>query len=146
MVHYDRWRDDYRAVIDQLVNRFAPQEVALVSLGTLTFIKPVMRQIRERGIETQILKMPLTDAEGKLSYPDDIKLELFRHAYDHFPEQWKNGVFFYLCMEHQRFWKPVFGFEWESNKAFEEAMKTAYMGLIEERWSRLGLLNILWDI
>ncbi len=126
MVHYDHWRDDYRAVIDQLVNRFSPQEVALVSLGTLTFIKPVMRQIRERGIETQILKMPLTDAEGKLSYPDDIKLELFRHAYDHFPEQWKNGVFFYLCMEHQRFWKPVFGFEWESNKAFEEAMKTAY--------------------
>ncbi len=133
MVHYDRWREDYAAVIERLVNGFAPDEVALVSLGTLTFIKPVMREIRQRGVATQILKMPLADAEGKLSYPDDIKLDLFSHAYGCFPEAWKKSVFFYLCMEHQRFWQPVFGFEWESNNAFEQAMKSAYMAKIRAR-------------
>ena len=126
MVHYDRWREEYGEVIDRLTRQFDPTEVALVSLGTLTFIKPVMREIRERGVETQILKMPMVDAAGKYSYPDDIKLALFKHAYDHFPQAWRDQVFFYLCMEDSRFWEPVFGFDWESNDAFEQAMKTSY--------------------
>jgi len=133
MVHYDRWREDYGEVIDRLTNRFSPREVALVSLGTLTFIKPVMREIRERGVETQILKMPMDDAAGKYSYPDDIKIELFSHAYDRFPAHWRDEVFFYLCMEDPRFWQPVFGFDWDSNDAFERAMKSAYMEKIRTR-------------
>ena len=35
-------------------------------------------------------------------------------------------MFFYLCMENQRFWKPVFGFDYASNEAFERAMKASY--------------------
>ncbi len=127
MVHYDHWEPDYREVIEKLTNLFEPSEVALVSLGTLTFIKPVMREIRQRGVKTRILKLPLENAEGKLSYPDDIKIALFSHAFRCFPRIWREQVFFYLCMEHQRFWKPVFGFEYESNDAFESAMKTAYL-------------------
>lgn len=133
IIHYHGWENDYRHIVEQLTARFSPQQVALVSMGTLTYIKSVMKEIRKRSIPSQILKMPMVDAEGKLSYPDDIKLSMFSHAYQCFPDAWKEQVFFYLCMENQRFWKPVFGFDYASNDAFEAAMKSAYMAKITSR-------------
>jgi spore photoproduct lyase len=127
MIRYAGWEQEYPAVIDRLQQRFTPDEVALISLGTLTFTKPVIRQIREQGTRSQILKLPLVEADGKLSYPDDVKLMLFTQAYENFSRAWKQGVFFYLCMENHRFWKPVFGFEYKNNGEFETAMKRHYM-------------------
>jgi len=133
IVHYDRWQQDYRLLVERLCSSFEAQEVALVSMGTLTYIKPVIRDIRKRSIPTQILKMPMVDSDGKLSYPEEIKLSLFSHVYDCFAESWKKSVFFYLCMENQRLWKPVFGYEYASNDEFEAAMKAAYLDRINSR-------------
>jgi len=133
IVHYDQWQQDYTLVVEQLGSLFKPEEVALVSMGTLTYIKSVMREIRKRAIPTQILKMPMVDSDGKQSYPDEIKLALFSHVYNSFPENWKSDVFYYLCMENPRLWKPVFGFEYASNDDFETAMKNAYMDKINIR-------------
>ncbi len=130
MVHYDQWQADYETVIHQVSAMFDPNEVALISMGTLTFIKPVIREIRKRNIASQILKMPFSDAQGKMSYPDDLKTEMFSHAYRCFPQVWKEQVFFYLCMEAQELWKPVFGFSYESNDEFEAAMKKSYLDKI----------------
>ncbi len=127
IIHYDHWEEDYQAVVKQLTSQFDTDEVALISLGTLTYIKSVMREIRKKAIPSQILKMPLVDADGKLSYPDDIKLSMFKSVYNSFPDSWKEQVFYYLCMENQRFWKPVFGFEYASNDEFETAMKSSYL-------------------
>jgi len=117
-------------VVKQLTSQFGTSEVALISLGTLTYIKSVMREIRKKAIPSQILKMPLVDADGKLSYPDDIKLSMFKTVYNSFPESWKEQVFYYLCMENQRFWKPVFGYEHVSNDEFEMVMKSSYLAKI----------------
>lgn len=130
IVHYDQWQQDYALVVEQLSALFDPQEVAMVSMGTLTYIKSVIREIRKRAIPTQILKMPMVDTNGKQSYPDEIKRLLFSHVYNSFPESWKSDVFFYLCMESHSFWKPVFGYEYASNIEFETAMKNAYLGKI----------------
>ena len=126
MVHYDRWRDDYAALFDNMLARFNPEEVAMVSLGTLTFIKSVIKQIRGRDFKSKILQLPLTESDGKLSYPETTKLELFTHAYQSL-KPWHDKVFFYLCMENQRLWQPVFGYEYEDNLAFEAAMKQSYL-------------------
>jgi spore photoproduct lyase len=136
MIHYRQWREDYAELFREVQQRFAPRQVAMVSLGTLTFIKPVIRRIREQGLHSQILKMPLVEADGKLSYPDDIKLELFSHAWKSFSRQWREQVFFYLCMENQRLWRPVFGHSYASNAAFEEAMKASYLQKIAACRSR----------
>ena len=131
IVHYDQWQQDYQDVVEQLGSSFKPEEVALVSMGTLTYIKSVMREIRKRAIPTQILKMPMVDTNGKQSYPDEIKLSLFSHVYNCFPQSWKGAVFYYLCMEGHHLWKPVFGYEYASNIEFEAAMKKAYLGKIK---------------
>jgi len=133
IVHYDQWRQDYQLVVERLCSLFEPEEVALVSMGTLTYIKSVIREIRKRAVPSQILKMPMADSDGKLSYPDEIKLSLFSHVYNCFTESWKESVFFYLCMENRRLWKPVFGYEYASNDEFETAMKTAYLARINQR-------------
>jgi len=133
IVHYDNWQQDYELVVKQLSSLFEPQEVALVSMGTLTYIKSVIREIRKRAMPTQILKMQMVDSDGKQSYPDEIKRSLFSHVYNSFTESWKSNVFFYLCMENQRLWKPVLGYEYASNTEFEAAMKTAYLAKINQR-------------
>ncbi len=135
MVHYEHWQPDYGELFEAVQESFDPAEVALVSLGTLTFTKPVIRQIRTRGFNSKIIQMPLVEADGKLSYPDEIKLDMFRHAYRSL-EGWHERVFFYLCMENNRLWKPVFGYEYPSNEAFETAMKSSYMGKIEQARAR----------
>ena len=76
---------------------------------------------------------------SKLSYPEAIKLELFRFSYQSL-EPWHTHVFFYLCMENPSLWKPVFGFDYPSNDAFEAAMKASYMDKIRsvaaKKWSQ----------
>jgi len=129
MIYYADWKADYAALFSRVEQGFDPAEVALVSFGTLTFTKSVIRRIRTSGSKTQILQMPLTASDGKLSYPDAIKLALFSHAYRNL-SAWHERVFFYLCMENQRLWWPVFGFEYPSNQAFEAAMKASYFNKI----------------
>jgi spore photoproduct lyase len=51
---------------------------------------------------------------------------MFSHAYRSLA-LWHGRVFFYLCMENQHLWRPVFGFEYPSNQVFEEAMKASYL-------------------
>lgn len=133
MIHYDRWREEYGELFQRLTREFTADEVVLVSLGTLTYIKPVIKQLRARaGLQSRILQMPMVEAEGKLSYPQEIKQEMFSFAYRSLAP-WHEKVFFYLCMEHQRLWQPVFGFDYPSNEAFEEAMKRSYRQKIEIR-------------
>ena len=108
----------------------------MVSLGTLTFTKSVMLTIRQRDFHSKILQMPMVECAGKYSYPDDIKLELFRHVYGSL-SRWHDDVFFYLCMEPETLWEPVFGHDYRDNDAFEAAMKAAYFDKI----SRLAPLS-----
>ncbi len=133
IVQYERWRDDYLQLYKNIQSAFDPYEVAMISIGTLTFIKPVIKKIRERDFHSMILKMPMVETAGKLSYPMDLKLELFSHAYNSFSQQWHDDVFFYLCMEGHELWKPVFGFEYQSNEEFELAMKSSYLQKILAR-------------
>jgi spore photoproduct lyase len=138
MIHYADWRDDYGALFLQLTEQFSADEVVLASLGTLTYIKPVIKQLRSRsGLHSKILQMPMVESDGKLSYPQSIKEEMFRFAYQSL-QIWHDDVFFYLCMENQRLWKPVFGYDFSSNQAFEAAMKQAYLEKIENKRNRAG--------
>ena len=133
IVHYSGWQEDYAEIAHQICSLFHPEQVVMLSLGTLTFTKRVLRKIRERNVASKILKMELVECDGKLSYPDEIKLDLFSHLYRCFPPAWHNQVFFYLCMENHRLWKPVFGFEYDSNEQFEQRMQQAYFEKIRSK-------------
>lgn len=125
IVEYEEYLNEYEAVYSQLINSFDPQEVALVSFGTLTFIKPVIKQLRSREFRTKITQIHHADASGKSSYPLSIKQEMFRHAYKSF-SKWHHKVFFYLCMEEHSLWRECFGYEYATNNDFERDMLYSY--------------------
>jgi spore photoproduct lyase len=131
IVHYENYLTEYEEVYKRLINTFDAKKVALVSFGTLTFIKPVINKIRSRNFKSKILQMPLSDANGKQSYPLEIKREMFKHAYDTF-KPWHKDVYFYLCMEDQSLWKECFGYEYSSNNQMEDFMKMSYMNKINQ--------------
>jgi len=127
MVWYRNWKTEYQRLITLIQETFSPREVLMISLGTLTFIRPVIQRLRAHAQKSKVLRIPLTEVSGKYSYPAEIKERLFSYAYQCFSNQWKEQVFFYLCMEPHEIWKPVFGFAYPSNEYFEQAMKEAYM-------------------
>ena len=126
MIYIENWQDEYGAIFEKLLFMFDPKKVALISFGTLTFIKPIIKLIRQRDFKTKILQIPLIDANGKFSYPQDIKKEMFKFAYDSFPP-WHKEVYFYMCMEDPKLWKEVFGYEYPTNESFEMDMKFSYI-------------------
>jgi spore photoproduct lyase len=132
MVWFQGWQKEYEALAHELTRRFKPENIALVSMGTLTFIKPVIKQIRLKAESTKILQMPLVETHGKFSYPMHIKKQMYSALYKAF-EAWHKDVFFYLCMEDESLWREVFGFEYKNNAALEENMKRAYMHKINRK-------------
>jgi len=130
IIIYENYLNEYKEIIDRLIREFNPNQVAMVSLGTLTFIKPVIKQLRDRNFNTKILQMPLTNASGKLSYPLEQKREMFREIYNMF-KPWHKKVYFYMCMEDASLWRDVFGFEYNSNDEMEKDMIDSYTKKIE---------------
>ena len=67
IVHYQGWSEEYPALIERIIEMFLPNEIAFISLGTLTFTKPVIKTLRFKGQKSKILQMEMQDASGKLS-------------------------------------------------------------------------------
>lgn len=127
MVYYDEWEEAYPAIARRIMREFDPGQVLFISMGSVTFIKPVMKQIRRKGFPTKILQMELVaDPHGKWTYPDEVKVRMFRSLYQEFAP-WHGRVFFYLCMEKAAIWKRSFGWVFPNNEAFESALlKSAF--------------------
>jgi spore photoproduct lyase len=119
MVNYRGWRRDYTAVARRVMEIFEPDEVRFVSFGSVTLIKPVVRKMRETGNTTRITQMEMVaDPHGKLTYADDVKVEMFSAMFDTF-SPWRDEVFLYLCMEKRSIWERAFGYAYDTNELFE---------------------------
>ena len=129
IVEYKNYLDEYKEIYNTLIKNFIPKEVVLISLGTLTFIKPVIKKLRQRELKSKILQMPFETINGKQSYSLKTKKIMFKHAYDSF-KLWHGKVYFYLCMEDHSLWKEVFGYEYSSNNQMEDMMKMSYWNKI----------------
>ena len=126
IIVYKDYLNEYKESINIILENFKHKEVVLISLGTLTFIKPVIKRIRERNFKSKILQMPMVNAQGKHSYPLELKEEMFRGIYNAF-KPWHGKVYFYMCMEDKSLWKKVFGYEYENNDDMEKDMISSYL-------------------
>ncbi len=131
MIYSHNHQAEYKKIAQDIQYQFRPEQIAMISIGTLTFTKPTIRAIRKKKIYSNILKIKLVEASGKLSYPEDIKIELFKNLYDSFSKEWKENVFFYLCMEKKELWPKIFGKGYQNNKEFEKSLTSAYMKKID---------------
>ena len=122
IVYYKDWKSSYIEIADKIQSMFTAAEVLFISFGSVTFIKPVLKKIRKLGLPTKITQMELvTDPHGKMTYPDEIKIEKFSTMYRAFKE-WHDKVFFYLCMEKASLWERSLDFVYPDNDSFEKDM------------------------
>ena len=121
IVYYENYEKDYSDVVKKVMATFEPSEIAMISMGTLTFIKPAIQKLRSTGLTSKVLQIPMADAVGKSSYTREIKSEIFNQVYHAF-NQWHDRVFFYLCMEESAVWESVFGDYYATNTEFEDAL------------------------
>ena len=121
IVYYEGYELDYKEIIDRVKSIFSPIEIAMISMGTLTFIKPAIKKLRSSGLSSKVLQIPMEDAVGKSSYSKEIKKEIFGHVLNQF-SSWHDSVFFYLCMEERSIWESVFGQAYIDNSEFEDAL------------------------
>ena len=126
MVFFKGWENEYKSLVDELCSSIDPEGTVMVGIGTLTFTKQNLRTLRESGRSTRVTQMPLEMAAGKYSYDLETKRLMFSHLYSCFPSDWKEKVFFYLCMEDPSLWEPCLGRSYACNADFEQDMKRRY--------------------
>jgi len=126
MVFYRDAAVAYSALADQVMALFSADEISFISFGALTFIRSALEAMRKARPDSPLLRSPLCDAAGKLSYPPDVKRQLFLGIYQAFAP-WHDEVFFYLCMEDAALWRDVFGRVFNCNDDFELAFANAVL-------------------
>ena len=127
MVYFKGWQNEYKELVDRITGEINPDNVVMIGLGALTFTKQNLKALRESERPTRVTQMLLTPAAGKFSYPLEVKQEMFSYVYSLFPQDWKEKVFFYLCMEDPALWQPCLGRQYNSNADFEADMKAHYL-------------------
>ena len=125
MIYYQNWKSEYQTIFNNILSNFKPEQIAMISFGTLTFTRSVLKKIQSRNFETLVTRIPLDEIAGKFSYPYQTKLEMFQFAYQAFAP-WHTQVYFYLCMEDIRLWPEIFGYDYQDNDQFEQEMIKAY--------------------
>jgi len=119
MICYEGWARDYTMAARRLTDMFHAEEVIFISFGSLTLTKPVLQEIRSLGQRSKVSQVEFVpDPNGKLTYPDEIKVSLFKTMYNVLTP-WHEKVFIYLCMEKAAIWEETFGAVYENNEAFE---------------------------
>ena len=126
MVFFKGWREEYSYIASEIERRFKPEEICMISIGTLTFTKAVLKRLRELGEESRVLEMELSPAAGKFSYPLETKKMMFSHVFKSFSKEFRDQIFFYLCMEDPSLWIPVLEREYACDKDFERDMRKSY--------------------
>ncbi len=127
MVYFKGWQEEYKALVNKICDQIDPSKVVMIGIGALTFTKQNLKALRESERPTLVTQMELTPAAGKFSYPLEVKRELFSYVYSLFPQEWKEKVFFYLCMEDPSLWQPCLSRQYNSNAEFEADMKAHYL-------------------
>ena len=131
LIWYKGWFSEYPKIASKLIDNFEPIEVLFVSFGSITLIKPVIKKIRNLGNPTKTLQMEfVTDPHGKMTYPDHIKIKMFKRVYEAFTP-WKDEIFFYLCMEKTGIWEESLGYVYDNNDQFEEDFGKRTMSKIQ---------------
>lgn len=105
--YYRGWEDDYREVVDRLLDTVGTGKIEWVSLGTLRF-KPELKPVIENRFpgNTILDEEQIIGFDGKLRYPEEIRLRIYRKMI----EMLKKGgrrLPIYLCMENEAMWDAL---------------------------------------
>lgn len=133
MIWHPEWKQSYGDLVDQICQRFKPEQMPYLSVGALRF-QPEQRAImRERfamnSLVTQAEVFPSQD--GKLRYDRSLRTEMFDFLMQRFhlhDSRWR----IFMCMETPETWLQAKGQSPFKDKSLENLFSTSVTRSIEK--------------
>ncbi len=105
LIWHPDWKSNYLGLVNEIICRFTPEQVNVISMGTLRFQPEQKNMMRQRfGLSSLVTSAEMFPSEGaKLRYDASLRHEMFRTLYNQFKknnEKWK----IFLCMETPETW------------------------------------------
>ncbi len=93
---------EYKALCEQMLLHFKPQQISYISLGVVRFTKDVYHQVQNNYPESQLLSGPFyTSFDNKVRYPRPLRLHLLRAIEENLLQSGFTKQQIYLCMERE---------------------------------------------
>jgi len=102
---YSTWDKDYRTLVEQIFSFVSPSRI---TIGEYRPANGLIRHIEARFPDTRLLKIngSLVAESGKLRYPRETRLKMFRRIVDAIQKHDRN-VKIALCKEHISVWRSL---------------------------------------
>ena len=120
LIYYPDWEIGYKKVIDEIFDRFAPKEIAWISMGTLRYIPKLKDIAMERFKNPKIFSGEFISGDGKMKYLKVLRKELISTISGWITEKSKGDTPLYICMEKQSLWKSCMPQQFENHEALEK--------------------------
>lgn len=126
LIYNTEWKENYGDLVREITENFKPEEVNVISLGTLRF-QPEQRHMMKRrfGMNSLVNQAEMFPSEGaKLRYDASLRNEMFKFVYNSFKSQSEKWRIF-LCMETPETWISTF----ESQPSLKPELKDLFRPL-----------------
>ncbi|MBF0479769.1 MAG: hypothetical protein HQL26_09830 [Candidatus Omnitrophica bacterium] len=101
IIYFDKWKEEYTQVIDDIFTSVKAEKIAWISLGTLRMTLKQKQTIESRFPQNTILDQEfICGFDDKLRYNNVLRAELYQTLLDKIHQHSKQ-VHVYLCMEDQ---------------------------------------------
>lgn len=105
LIWHPEWKKNYSALVSEIITRFTPEQVNVISMGTLRFQPEQRHMMKQRfGLQSFVTSAEMFPSEGsKLRYDASLRHQMLRSLYNQFKNhnsQWR----IFLCMETPETW------------------------------------------
>ena len=109
LIYHTDWQKNYADLVSRITTQFTPEQVNVISLGTLRFQPEQRHMMKKRfGLDSLVTQAEMFPSEGaKLRYDAGLRNEMFKFVYNLFKknsESWR----IFLCMETPETWISTF--------------------------------------
>lgn len=109
MIYHPEWKTNYSQLAEVINKNFKPEDIHVISLGTLRFQPEQRHMMRERfGLDSLVTQAEMFPSEGhKWRYDSHLRTEMFQHMLQSLKSQ--NAAWnIFLCMETPETWIQAF--------------------------------------
>lgn len=110
MIYHPDWEQSYGNLVQEICQRFRPEDVPYMSVGALRFQPEQKAIMRERfGLDSWVTRAEVFPSrDGKLRYDAELRQKMFNYVMDCFKQNnpaWR----IFMCMETPETWLKTVG-------------------------------------
>lgn len=118
IVMTETWEEDYKEVVNGIIENFSPDKIAWISLGTLRFPNEMKDIVMKRFPKSKIFYNEFVPVNGKVRYFRPIRENIYQKMIE-WLAPFKEKTPIYLCMETKTIWEKIMPDIHPTNKSIE---------------------------